>query len=114
MGEFTQLVCRMSDYEETMCVLEPCFVYKLPPRSTTQGYKAADWDLENPSWTGRVRVTGKGEQAFVKLEDRASGQTFAICPVDIDKSSEAVEAVLDSSRYYVLRIQDERTQRHAF
>merc|ERR1712137_723714 len=114
MGENISLQV-MSGYEETFCVLEPCFVYKIPPRATTQGYKAADWNLDQPVWQGRLRVKGEGlTKLFVQLEDPVSGRVFATCRVDPDKMSETLEPVLDSSRYYALRIEDEATQRHAF
>ena len=78
-------------------------------------YRAADWNLEQPVWQGRLRVKGEGlTKLFVQLEDPASSRVFATCRVDPDKMSETLEPVLDSSRYYVLRIEDEATQRHAF
>ena len=39
------------------------------------------------------------------MEDKMSGQLFAACPVD-NYPGVAVEAVTDSSRYFVLCIQD--------
>jgi hypothetical protein len=38
----------------------------------------------------------------VKLEDPSNGDIFAVCPV----SETSVEPVNDSSRYFVLRIED--------
>jgi hypothetical protein len=98
-----------SDMETTLLVIKECFVYRIPPRATAAGHKAADWDLSNPIWTGRLVVTGKGQNAVVKLEDPQSGDPFAICPV----TEASVEPVNDSSRYYVLRIEDGQ-KRHAF
>ena len=42
----------------------------------------------------------------LKLEDKNSGELFAACPVDSYPGS-AVEAVTDSSRYFVIKIVDE-------
>eukprot|EP01117_Protostelium_nocturnum_P011708 TRINITY_DN425_c0_g1_i1.p1 TRINITY_DN425_c0_g1~~TRINITY_DN425_c0_g1_i1.p1 ORF type:complete len:281 (+),score=133.28 TRINITY_DN425_c0_g1_i1:138-980(+) len=94
--------------ETTLLVIRECFVYKIPIRGAT-GFKAADWDLPNPLWTGRLVITGKGEQAFVKLEDSSTGEPFALCPV----TEASIEPVNDSSRYYVLKIEDGQ-KRHAF
>jgi len=96
------------EYEQTLLVVKECFVYKIPPRSTSAGYRAADWDLSSPLWTGRMVVIAKGEKCTIKLEDPNSGDLFAICPV----TDTAVEPVSDSSRYFVVRIQD--AGRHAF
>lgn len=46
--------------------------------------------------------------------DRRSSELFAICPVPFGKTAIAVEPVTDSSRYFVLRVEDPSTKRHAF
>jgi len=94
--------------ETTLLVIRECFVYKIPTRGPL-GFKAADWDLPNPLWTGRLAVKSKGPQAYVKLEDSNSGEVFAVCPV----TEASIEPVNDSSRYYVLKIEDGQ-KRHAF
>lgn len=38
--------------------------------------RAADWKLDAPDWSGRLRITAKGKVAFIKLEDRVSGWSF--------------------------------------
>lgn len=60
------------DYEATLLVIRECYVYKLPPRTNVSGYKAADWDLNNPIWQGRLRVVSQNEKCFIKLEDTNS------------------------------------------
>ncbi|XP_078741706.1 adaptin ear-binding coat-associated protein 2-like isoform X2 [Lampetra fluviatilis] len=60
-----------------------------------------------------MRITAKGTAAFVKLEDKASGELFAQAPVDAYPGL-TVESVKDSSRYFVLRIQDGGAGRSAF
>lgn len=35
---------------------------------------AADWKLDEPAWSGRMKITAKGKMAFIKLEDRNTGQ----------------------------------------
>jgi len=63
------------DYEQTLIIIKECFVFKIPPRTTAAGYKAADWDLQHPLWSGRLVITAKGETALVKMETNA-GENF--------------------------------------
>ena len=69
-------------------------------------FRAADWNLSTPDWTGRMRLLAKGTECILKLEDKVSGELFAKCPVD-QYPGIAIEAVSDSSRYFVVRIQDD-------
>ena len=38
--------------------------------------RAADWKLDQPDWTGRVRVCAKGKECYIKIEDKNSGKVF--------------------------------------
>ena len=49
----------------------------------------------------------KGPAVTIKLEDKTSGELFAQCPVDAYPGI-AVEPVMDSSRYFVLRLVGDR------
>lgn len=41
---------------------------------------AADWKLDEPAWTGRMKITAKGKLAYIKLEDRNTGAVvFCMC-----------------------------------
>eukprot|EP01114_Cavostelium_apophysatum_P013151 TRINITY_DN3122_c0_g1_i1.p1 TRINITY_DN3122_c0_g1~~TRINITY_DN3122_c0_g1_i1.p1 ORF type:complete len:313 (+),score=64.05 TRINITY_DN3122_c0_g1_i1:86-1024(+) len=95
--------------ETTLAVIKECYVYKIPPRATSHGYRAADWNLDTPMWTGRCTVSSEGDLCRVKLEDANTGELFATCPV----TEAAIEPVTDSSRYYVMKIED-GSGRHAF
>lgn len=35
---------------------------------------AADWKLDEPAWSGRMKITAKGKKAFIKLEDKNTGK----------------------------------------
>lgn len=96
----------MEDYEAILLVKQEVFVFKIPPRTSNRGYRAADWNLSTPDWTGRMRLLAKGTECILKLEDKVSGELFAKCPVD-QYPGIAIEAVSDSSRYFVVRIQDD-------
>ncbi|CAM9648874.1 unnamed protein product, partial [Hapterophycus canaliculatus] len=60
-------------------------------------------------WTGRMRVVQRGQEAAIMLIDRRDGKLFAMCKV----GDGAVERVPDSSRYFVIKIQNAQG-RHAF
>lgn len=95
------------DYERVLLVKNQCFVYRLPPRpSVSRGYRAADWKLDEPQWTCRMRIVSKSEKVVIKLEDKVSGNLFAKAPIDTYPGV-AIESVSDSSRYFVLRIMDD-------
>ncbi|KAM3831944.1 adaptin ear-binding coat-associated protein 1 isoform 2-T2 [Vipera latastei] len=94
-----------AEYESVLCVKPEVSVFRIPPRASNRGYRASDWKLDQPDWTGRLRVTSKGKVAYVKLEDKVSGELFAQAPID-QYPGIALETVNDSSRYFVIRIQD--------
>uniref|UniRef100_A0A1A8FVS1 Adaptin ear-binding coat-associated protein 1 n=1 Tax=Nothobranchius korthausae TaxID=1143690 RepID=A0A1A8FVS1_9TELE len=97
------------EYESVLCVKPEVSVYRIPPRTSNRAIRAADWKLDTPDWTGRMRVTARGKVAYVKLEDKISGELFAQAPVE-EYPGIAVETVSDSSRYFVLRIQDDNSR----
>jgi len=94
------------DYESTLLTKPECLVYRLPPRTTVRGYRAADWGLDKPAWTGRMRVIAKGKAVSIKLEDKNTGQLFAEAPIT-EFPTKSIEPVSDSSRYFVLKIENQ-------
>ncbi|PPQ98814.1 hypothetical protein CVT24_003368 [Panaeolus cyanescens] len=80
-------------------------VYRIPPRVANEGYRANDWgDLASPLWKGRLRIIETSKGAALHLEDSQTGELFA--KADYDPTKPSVEAVLDSSRYFVIRVED--------
>jgi hypothetical protein len=74
--------------------------------------RAKDWsDASHQVWVGKLQVVAKGKVAIIKLIS-PDGKEFARAPVRPD-GPPAVEKVTDSSRYFVLRIEDP-SGRHAF
>ncbi|GAV80771.1 LOW QUALITY PROTEIN: DUF1681 domain-containing protein, partial [Cephalotus follicularis] len=63
-------------------------------------------------WSGRVQVVSCGERCEILLEDPNSRELFAACFMNPGQHEAAVESVHDSSRYFVLRIED--GPKHAF
>lgn len=96
----------MDEFERCLLVKNEVFVYKIPPRQSAKGFRAADWNLTAPDWTGRMRLMQKAKSVKLKLEDKGSGELFAACPIE-QYPGPAVEAVTDSSRYFVIKIVDE-------
>ena len=96
---------------ESLCLLKPeVNVYVIPPRqSTTRKHRAADWKLDSPNFICRLKIIAKGDQCLIRLEDRQTGAHFATCPIDTYPSM-AVETVEDSTRYFVIRVQNDNGQ----
>lgn len=53
-----------------------------------------------------MKLVALGSEVSIKLEDKNTGELFAKCPID-KYPGIAVEPVTDSSRYFVLRVQDD-------
>ncbi|CAF1102950.1 unnamed protein product [Didymodactylos carnosus] len=97
-------------YESIGLVKPEVYVYVIPPRqSTTRKHRAADWKLDQPNFICRLKIISKGDQCLIRLEDRNTGQHFATCPVE-SYPSIAVENVEDSTRYFVIRVQNDNGQ----
>lgn len=102
------------DIESVSLVVREVFVYRVSARGSNRGYRADDWGLDKPLWTGRLKVTTKGTLLTIILQDSNTGEVFAQCPISNDKEAHvAVEPVIDSSRYFVVRVINEAGQ-HAF
>lgn len=96
------------------------FVYRIPPYKGSVGHRAADWDLGNPLVTASLQVVGKGGKVYVQIIK--DGKLFASSPIYLEKDKEKpnsklefyLQSVNDSSRYFVLRVENETTNRHAY
>ena len=69
-------------------------------------------------WIAEVQcklLTRSDDTAVLRLETQEHGELFAACPLPTSGPvAAAVEPVIDSSRYFVLRVEDEQSKRHAF
>ncbi|GAA5979217.1 hypothetical protein JCM10908_002842 [Rhodotorula pacifica] len=111
----------MDDYESVLFVSRDVYVYQIPPRTSNAGYRAAEWgEMSEPMWRGRMRVIEKGSEiptsCFINLEDANSGELFAQSPYKPTKANPngGCEAVLDSSRYFVLTVVDATSGQKAY
>lgn len=67
-------------------------------------------------WLAEVRVKvfrDGSDHAYIRLEDPEKGELWAECPVTRPLHT-CVERVIDSSRYFVIRVVDPETGKHAF
>lgn len=115
--------------EQTLLTCPEVFVYRIPPMMTSGGHRAEDWNLASPLETCSLVVKRVDSSCYLSLMsekpkvDGPPGATephlFAKCHIELDfdnptkKLEHWVEAVVDSSRYSVIRISDERTGREA-
>ncbi|XP_044465585.1 uncharacterized protein At1g03900 [Mangifera indica] len=92
-----------------------CYVYMIPPRKSAASYRADEWNVNKWAWEGILKVVSKGEECIIKLEDKSTGELYARAFLR-DGELHPVEPVIDSSRYFVLRIEEniDGRLRHAF
>jgi hypothetical protein len=57
----------MDDTEEVLLQIDECFVYKVPPRTSSDGYRAEIWGLDKPMETCVLRVVTIGDNIHVRL-----------------------------------------------
>jgi len=94
--------------ERVRCNIPEAHIFKLPPRPTAGGWRGADWDKE--VWQGTLKVVERGDLTVILLVDSNNGKIFAVCPV----KEGAVDRCVDSSRYFVLRVENGETTKHMF
>jgi adaptin ear-binding coat-associated protein 1/2 len=94
--------------ERVRCSIPDAHVFKLPPRQTAGGWRGADWKQE--VWQGTLKVVERNDLTVVLLVDKNTGGIFAVCPV----KEGAVDRCIDSSRYFVLRVENANTGRHMY
>lgn len=126
------------ELERTLFQESGVWFYQVPPGQVSSLSPRADsWDPENPLLTGSLLVLQRGDACCIKLfEPAAEGveeigggggssndgaaptrTLFAQCPLDISRELPLdvyVQDCVDSSRYFMLRVEDEATQRRAY
>ncbi|KAF8391238.1 hypothetical protein HHK36_023540 [Tetracentron sinense] len=92
-----------------------CYVYLIPPRKSAASYRADEWDVNKWAWEGTLKIISKGEECIIKLEDKTTRELYAQAFLR-NGEPHPVEPVIDSSRYFVLRIEENigGRLRHAF
>ncbi|KAG6862059.1 hypothetical protein C0995_007189 [Termitomyces sp. Mi166 len=93
------------EIESILYIAREVSVYKIPPLKVNEGHRASEWgDLAQPLWKGRLRFIEKSTGTALQFEDSQTGELFA--RAEYDPSRPSVDAVLDSSRYFVVRVED--------
>ncbi|KAF5380987.1 hypothetical protein D9615_004112 [Tricholomella constricta] len=93
------------EIESILYIAREVSVYKIPPLKANEGHRANEWgDLAQPLWKGRLRILEKSKGAAIQFEDGQTGELFA--RAEYDPTRPSVEGVLDSSRYFVVRVED--------
>jgi hypothetical protein len=90
-------------------------IYQIPPLTSTKGYLAANWTGPNAGarqiFTARLRIIetaipqeneSESLSTDILFEDPSNGELFAKAPYG---DAKAVEPVLDSSRFFAVRIE---------
>ncbi|CAN6572982.1 hypothetical protein ACFX13_047786 [Malus domestica] len=92
-----------------------CYVYLIPPRKSAASYRADEWDVNKWVWDGILKVISKGEECIIRLEDKKTNELYARAFLR-NGEPHPVEPVIDSSRYFVLRVEEniDGRLRHAF
>nr|XP_009405580.2 PREDICTED: uncharacterized protein At1g03900 isoform X1 [Musa acuminata subsp. malaccensis] len=92
-----------------------CYVYLIPPRKSAASYRADEWNVNKWAWEGVLKVVSKGKECIIRLEDKTSGELYARAFLR-EGEPHPVEPVIDSSRYFVLRVEENigGRKRHAF
>jgi len=108
--------------EQTLFQEKNVWFYQVPVM--TQEPRADTWNVDKPLLTGSVRVMQTAsDECFINLYEVNPKEgvhdmiLFAQSPVQIDKDhglNVFVQDCADSSRYFVIRVQDSKTGRHAY
>jgi hypothetical protein len=111
--------------EHTLLQIPECFGFKVPTRTSSEQYRAESFKNDQ-IWTGKLLVVAVGDICKVQLISPngmskgvnslplmfPQGRLYCECIVRKDGPT-VVERTADSSRYFVLRIEDGRGN-HAF
>ena len=100
--------------QRVLFVTSGVHIYQIPPLTSNKGYVAAQWTTPNTGareiFSARVRIIetaipqeneSESLSTDILLEDPSTGELFAKAPYGDPK---AVEPVLDSSRFFAIRV----------
>jgi hypothetical protein len=90
----------------TLTKIPQCFTFIVPLRGP-QGY-SAKLLKENPMGTFSLEIISKGREAVIMLKKMDSGAVYCMSPIK-PGGPDCYEKSFDSSRYFVLRLEDPRT-----
>eukprot|EP00579_Thalassiosira_antarctica_P012816 CAMPEP_0201934112 /NCGR_PEP_ID=MMETSP0903-20130614/32942_1 /ASSEMBLY_ACC=CAM_ASM_000552 /TAXON_ID=420261 /ORGANISM="Thalassiosira antarctica, Strain CCMP982" /LENGTH=274 /DNA_ID=CAMNT_0048474235 /DNA_START=201 /DNA_END=1023 /DNA_ORIENTATION=- len=116
--------------EQRLLKIDEIFIYRIPPMRSADGHRAEDWNLATPLATCSLIVARRDNDLCINImaerpkPGAPAGATetyqYAQSNVQIDNSNPGhkiehwVNPVVDSSRYFAVRIKDSKTGREAF
>ncbi|KAL7554430.1 hypothetical protein ACHAWF_017875 [Thalassiosira exigua] len=116
--------------EQLLLKIDEVFVYRIPPMRSADGHRAEDWNLAKPLQTCSLVANRRDNDLCVNImaerpkPGAPAGATesylFAQSVIQVDFSNPShkiehwVNPVVDSSRYFAVRIKDSRSGREAF
>jgi hypothetical protein len=116
--------------EQRLLKIDEVFIYRIPPMRSADGHRAEDWNLAKPLATCSLLVARRDNDLCINImadrpkpgapEGATENYLFARSEirVDVTKPSQKLEywvnAAVDSSRYFAVRIKDSKTGREAF
>uniref|UniRef100_A0A6G3MHM3 Adaptin ear-binding coat-associated protein 2 (Trinotate prediction) n=1 Tax=Henneguya salminicola TaxID=69463 RepID=A0A6G3MHM3_HENSL len=92
--------------DRTLLIKKDVCIYKIPPMRNSYGHKAADWNVNQPSFTGLLRIIGCEKVVKLRMEDQNDGKLFAEAIVS-QYPGPCVLPTTDSSRYFAIKISNE-------
>jgi len=109
---------------QKLLTVNEVFIYRIPHLKSAGGHRAEDWDLANPLQTCVLNVERMDNSCVVKffvenINDNGVGSNIKLFAQSIIIVSETLkleyfmESVADSSRYFVVKIEDIKTGRTA-
>lgn len=105
----------VSDVELPSFSCTKCYLHVRIPPGTSIGHHADHWNVTQPDFTCSLKSVTKGDMYIIRLYDLESSELFAESFWHPDKPmASVIEAVVDSSRYFVLRIEQPGTNKHVF
>ena len=100
--------------EQTLFICAAVRLYRIPPRPAAGGYRSGEWRVADEIFHGRLRFVAFGHEAEIRFEDTSTGELFALVPIRTGQRHLAVEPAVDSSRNFVVRVENTETNDHAF
>ncbi|KAL9180247.1 hypothetical protein ACHAXT_008217 [Thalassiosira profunda] len=116
--------------EQRLLKIDECFVYRIPPMRSADGHRAEDWNLAKPLATCSTQIVRRDNDLCINImaerpkpgapAGAVESYLFAQSAIQVDFSDPShkiehwVNPVVDSSRYFAVRIKDSKTGREAF
>ena len=116
--------------EQRLLKIDEVFIYRIPPMRSADGHRAEDWNLAKPLATCSLLVARRDNDLCINImagrpkpgapEGATETYLFAQSEIHVDVTSSSqkleywVNPVVDSSRYFAVRIKDSKTGREAF